>query len=587
MSLLLSCQSLSKSFGSRHLFDQLSLSIFEGDRIGLIGPNGAGKSTLVKILAGLEKADSGILSAKRELRIGHVPQISTFTDLPPLEILLERLRQEDSLTDYERVNRAETWLSKMGFKGSEPSAAALSGGWKKRLSIASELVLTPDLLFLDEPTNHLDLDSVLWLESFLCKELSTMLIISHDRSFLQAMANRIIEINPLYPEGLLSIDGSFDHFLEKKNLFIEGQLEQERSMAAKARRETAWLRVSPKARTTKATARIEKAEEILNEHQALRWRNSEKRAKIAFDASERETVKLLTAKNLRMDLGGRTLFQHLDLTLSPGTRLGLMGPNGSGKTTLLKLLAGESLPTQGTLKPANDLKVVYFDQHRSKLPLDLTLREVLSPTGEYVTFRARPVHIHGWCKRFLFSPDDLGLTIKELSGGERARIAIAHLMLQPADILLLDEPTNDLDIPTLETLEESLSDFPGAVVLITHDRRMLENICNLFLALGDPSKSAFYAEFAQWEALHLDDRARQTVKESEKKLPMEAKKASSKREIERIEKEIALQEGLLKKLQTELEKKSSGPGLHELCRQTAELEAKIEVLYAKWGNLSQ
>nr|NGX53723.1 Energy-dependent translational throttle protein EttA [Chlamydiota bacterium] len=233
MSLLLNCQSLEKSFGSRRIFKDLSLGVFSGDRIGLIGPNGAGKSTLLKILTGQEPPDSGVVSPKKHLRIGYVPQSSEFPNISPREVLLEKLQEEPSMPDYEKERLAQTWLSKMGFSESEDSAQLLSGGWKKRLAIALELLISPDLLLLDEPTNHLDLEGVLWFEKFLRREVSTFIIVSHDRYILQNLTNRTVEINPLYPEGLFSVEGSHANFLEKKQLFMEGQIEKERSFASK------------------------------------------------------------------------------------------------------------------------------------------------------------------------------------------------------------------------------------------------------------------------------------------------------------------------------------------------------------------
>ncbi|MES2273940.1 MAG: ABC-F family ATP-binding cassette domain-containing protein, partial [Chlamydiota bacterium] len=430
MSLLISCQSISKSYSTRLLFEDLSLSIFSGDRIGLIGPNGSGKSTFLKILTGLETADSGIVAPRRGLRVGYVPQSCEFPDLSPEKILIDAI-QED-LPDYEKERLAQVWLSKLGFDGTETSAAHLSGGWKKRLGFAKELISAPDLLLLDEPTNHLDLEGILWLEKFLSREAPTYLVVSHDRYFLQNVTTRIVEINPVYPKGMFSIDGSYANFLAKKEEFISGQIQQERSMATKARRETEWLRQGVKARTTKSQSRIDEAHEILKEHSSLQSRNQRKKANIDFAATERETRKLLVAKNIAKHMGNRTLFKNLDFTLSPGTRIGLMGPNGSGKTSLLRLLAGEISPDQGTIKKADFLQIVYFDQHRSKLPATMSLREALSPNGDYVLFRGQAVHVNGWCKRFLFSPDILDMPIGKLSGGERARISIAHLMLQPA-----------------------------------------------------------------------------------------------------------------------------------------------------------
>ncbi|MBU6446963.1 MAG: ATP-binding cassette domain-containing protein, partial [Verrucomicrobia bacterium] len=526
-------------------------SIFAKDRIGLIGPNGAGKTTLLKILAGLETPDTGILSPRKGLRVGYVPQACEFPPLPVEKILVDVI-QED-LPAYEKERLAQMWLSKLGFTGNLPHATDLSGGWKKRLGLACALISEPDLIFYDEPTNHLDVEGIVWLEKFLTRESPTYLLVSHDRYFLQNVTNQIVEIDPAYPKGMFAIEGTYARFLEKKGEFLAGQLQQERSLGTKMRRETEWLRQGVKARTTKSQSRIDAAEEVLAEHSAVRARNRSKRAEIDFAATERQTRKLLTAKNLKKEVGGKVLFQGLDLLLSPGSRLGLLGPNGSGKTTLLRMLAGEVEPDQGTIKRADDLKTVYFDQMRAQLPLDLRLRDALSPKGDYVSFRGQEVHVNGWCKRFLFSPDHLELPIGTLSGGERARIAVAHLMLQPADVLLLDEPTNDLDIATLETLEESLLEFPGAVVLITHDRCMLDRICNGFITLGGEEGRA--------------EPEKQEAKREEK--PKGKLSYMEKKEFEAIEGKIAKWENEVKELNQLLESREvaqDAKKLNEICQ---------------------
>ncbi|MCP5469923.1 MAG: ABC-F family ATP-binding cassette domain-containing protein [Chlamydiales bacterium] len=567
--LLFSVLSLSKSFGTKRLFAALSFSIESGDRVGLIGQNGSGKSTFMKILAGLEEADEGTLSAKRGLKVGYLPQSCDFPDKNPYDLLREH-------GDELAVKR---WMSKLGFTGEEQSAALLSGGWKKRLRLAQEMLHEPDLLLLDEPTNHLDLEGVLFLERFLKHEAPTYLLVSHDRYFLSHVTNRILEIDPVYPEGLFAIKGSYQNFLEKKEAFLQGQLQRERSLSSKARRELEWMRSTPQARTTKSRSRVDQANALFDDLADVRKRNQQRRAGIDFVASERETRKLLVAKNISK----WNLFEHIDFTLSPGTRLGLMGPNGCGKTTLLRLLADELQPDVGTLKRADELKVVYFDQHRTKLPDTITLRDALSPNGDFVEYHGQRIHVNGWCQRFLFSPDVLDMPIGKLSGGERARIAIAHLMLQPADILLLDEPTNDLDIPTLETLERNLLEFPGAVVLITHDRCMLDRTCNTLLSLTD---GEHYADYAQWEQ-------NQTKKERPKKKERQPQKKNTlsykeKKEYEGIEGKIEELEKKARELTQLIESNElSAQELTEACEAIALIETQIEQLLCRFDELDK
>ncbi len=591
MSLLYNIQSLSKSFSTKNLFEDLSFSLFAKDHIGLIGLNGCGKSTLLKVLMGFEKADEGTLSPRKNLKIGYVPQTCEFPDTSPLSVLVHALDHE-SLPDYEKELLANTWLSKAGFSGNEPSAQRLSGGWKKRLSIIKTLITQPELLLLDEPTNHLDLEGILWLEKILSRGDYTYLLVSHDRYFLSHVTNRIIEIDKAYPKGMLAIDGSYAHFLEKKELFLLGQLQQERSIASKARRESEWLKSNPKARTTKSQARIDEAGEILENLSDIQRRNRQKRADIDFVATERETKKLFTAKNLCKEIEGRTLFKKLDLLISPGTRIGLMGPNGSGKTTLLRLIAGEIQPDQGTIKKADDIKIVYFDQHRTKLPDEITLRQALSPSGDYLTFRGQRIHVNGWCKRFLFSPDILDMPLKKLSNGERARISMAHLMTQPADVLLLDEPTNDLDIPTLETLEESLIDFPGAVILITHDRCMMDRICNAIVALGDTEEPKIFADYLQWELSLKPIEVENKPKDKKADSPSPKGKLSytERKEYDQMEQKVLALEEKVKELQSLLETDEialNPAKLQAVCEQIGLLENQIEQLYVRWEELDQ
>lgn len=590
---LIHCQELDKSFGSKNLFQNLSFSIFAKDRIGLIGPNGSGKSTLLKIIAGVDTADSGDVSMNRGLKIGYVEQACTFPDHTPEKILFDALQKEPSLQGYEKDVLVQTWLSKLGFQNNNMSAAQLSGGWKKRLSLAKELITSPDLLLFDEPTNHLDLEGVLWLEKFLVREAPTYLIVSHDRYFLQNTTNKIIEVDPAYPNGIFSVTGPYATFLENKEKFLKGQLEQERSLASKARREEDWLSRSPKARTTKSKSRIDNAHELFDELSEVKKRNKKQRTDVEFIASERATKKLLVAKNISKSIEERPLFQHLNFTLSPGTRMGLMGSNGSGKTTLLRLLTEEITPDEGTIKRADKLKIVYFDQHKAQLPDTTTLKDALSQNGDYVTYREKPIHVNGWCQRFLFSPDLLDMPIGKFSGGERARIAIANLMLQSADLLLLDEPTNDLDISTLEILEESLLEFSGAIILITHDRYMLDRICNTFLALGHSASRDQYASYVQWEKGMISSLEPTKPKKS-KTPPLSSNKSklssTEKKEYKEIEKKIARLEEEVRKLGLQLEDPTvmeNPQRLQEACTAISHKEVKIEQLYLRFFELEK
>lgn len=596
---LLSCQGLSKSYGSRLLFKDLSFGIFAGDKVGLIGPNGSGKSTLLKILAGLDTPDEGLVVRNRSLRMGYIPQETHFPDRPVQDIMLEALEHDlHASAEYKQAQIA-TVLSKMGFTDISVSAASLSGGWKKRLALAVELVRSPDVLLLDEPTNHLDLEGVVWLEKFLKSASFAYIVISHDRYFLENITTRMMELDKSYPKGLFAADGSYSLFLEKREEFLSGQMQQERSLSSKVRREVEWLKQNPKARTTKSQSRIQEAQRLIQELHEIKGRNQANKSQIDFSSSKRESQKLLTATNLTKSMGGRLLFSGIDLVLSPGVRLGIVGTNGSGKTTLLRLLAGELTPDKGTIKCADGIKIVYFDQHRAQLPADISLRRALSTEGDMVYYRNQTIHVNSWCRRFLFSPDRLDLPFGHLSGGEKARVHIARLMLQPADILLLDEPTNDLDIPTLEVLENSLQEFPGAIVLISHDRYMLDQISNVILGLGTQSDTELFADYRQWEEYQIlkseqekeSSKEKSEKKESAPRATMERSRKmsySEKREWEQMEGKILTLEKEIETLQTQIQDPLIAGQPEKLQKACHELDVKqqaLDKLFHRWQEL--
>ena len=497
--LLVSGQGLSKSFGASPLFEGLALGVFEGDHVGLVGPNGSGKTTLLRILAGLEEPTSGTRAARRHLRIGYVPQDPVFPPGASVgSVLREALRGAD-LEEHEVEGRVAVAMGKAGLARGVQATGELSGGWKKRLAIARALVAGPELLLLDEPTNHLDVEGILWLEDLLPREPEAFVAVSHDRYFLEAVAGRVIELNRAFAEGLLDVRGRYSRYLEKKDELLAGQAAYQESLRSRVRGELEWLSRKARARTRKAQARIDEAHRLQDELADLDSRSRSSSVALEFAATERRTKRLVIAEGVSRSYGGRAILSGLDLVLSPGTRLGLLGANGSGKSTLLRLLARQEPPDAGTVEHAPGLKVVLFDQHRSRLDPAVSLKRTLAPHGDSVVFEGRGVHVAGWARRFLFRSEQLDTPVGRLSGGEQARAVLARLMLEPADLLLLDEPTNDLDIPTLEVLEESLLEFPGALVLVTHDRYLLDRVSTRLLALDGRGGAVPYADYDQWE----------------------------------------------------------------------------------------
>ncbi|MFI0434564.1 MAG: ABC-F family ATP-binding cassette domain-containing protein [Parachlamydiaceae bacterium] len=594
---LISCQLLSKSYGSRLLFKKLSFGVFSGDKIGLIGPNGSGKSTLLKILANLEMPDEGCVVRNRSTRVGYIPQETHFPHQSIQEVMLNALDDDIHQSIEYKHTQIAIVLSKMGFADPSSLASSLSGGWKKRLALAVELVRSPDILLLDEPTNHLDLEGVVWLEKFLTSASFAYIVISHDRYFLENTTTRVMELDKSYPKGLFAADGAYSQFLQKREEFLSGQMQQERSLNSKVRREVEWLKQNPKARTTKSSSRIQEAERLIGELKELKGRNQTSKSQIDFSSSKRESQKLLVATNLAMSMGNHLLFSGVDLILSPGIRLGIVGMNGSGKTTLLRLLAGELSPDKGTIKCADGVKIVYFDQHRAQLPPDISLRRALSPQGDTVYYRNQSIHVNSWCRRFLFSPDRLDLPFGHLSGGEKARVHIARLMLEPADILLLDEPTNDLDIPTLEVLENSLQEFPGAIVLISHDRYMLDQISTVILGLGTQSDTELFADYRQWEHYQMNQNQEEKSKEKNQEKSVNPKASSDrsrkmsyseKKEWEQIEGKIVTLENEIESLHLLIEDPSIAnqpDKLQEACQKLNTKQQALETLFHRWQEL--
>jgi ATP-binding cassette subfamily F protein uup len=597
---IIAAQGLSKRYGAEPLFQDISFTVSEGERIGLIGPNGSGKSTLLGILDGRVRPDTGDVAIRKRTRVLSVAQNSEFPEGATIRSVIEAALDRGEVPQKERAARIAEPLGRAGFTELDTPTAALSGGWRKRLAIVEGLVQAPDVLLLDEPTNHLDLAGIQWLETLLQNASFACVVVSHDRYFLETVATAVVELARSYENGFLRVSGNYSTFLEAKEEYLHAQRKRQEALENLVHTEIEWLRRGPKARTTKSKARIDTAHELIGELADLNTRTRSASATIDFSATDRKTKRLLTLEDLTYSVGGRTLFSGIHFTVTTGMRVGLVGPNGSGKTTLLRLLRGDVQPERGEIRRADALRIVYFDQNRELDP-DISLRRALAPDSDSVIYQDRVIHVAAWAAKFLFDPEHLSQPVGKLSGGERARVLIAQLMLQPAGVLLLDEPTNDLDIPTLEILEESLLEYRGALVLVTHDRFMLDRVSTIVLGLDGLGGAERFADYSQWE---IWQRARQkgtTNLSSGAKRPSapgEVQPAAGRkklsyhevRELETIEERIAEADRNLEARRTALEDPAvtSEPArLKTACIEMDEAQNTLDRLYERWGELEK
>ena len=598
---ILSAQGLAKRFGVAPLFQNLSFMISEGERIGVIGPNGSGKSTLLDILSGRMQPDGGDLATRKGTHLSLVRQVSDYEVGETIHLVLDKALDKAQVPEEDRAGRMAAILGRAGFNDLDILASTLSGGWRKRLAIVEALVRRPDVLLLDEPTNHLDLAGIDWLESVLQNASFACVVVSHDRYFLENVANEIVEINPAYENGSLRVSGNYSAFLEAKEEHLHAQRNRQSALENRVHTEIEWLRRGPKARTTKSKARIDKAHQLIGELADMNARTRTSSAQIDFSSSDRKTKQLITLDDVSYSFGEKKLFDHLHFIITSGMRVGLVGPNGSGKSTLLRLLKGELRPTLGKMRQADSLRIVYFDQNRVLDP-DVSLRRALAPDSDSVIYQDRIVHVASWAARFLFTGEQLSQPVGRLSGGERARVLIAQLMLQPADVLLLDEPTNDLDIPTLEILEESLLEYRGALVLVTHDRYMLDRVSTVVLGLDGLGHAERFADYPQWEAWQSAQTAGAKNKAagvqsggsapagSTATASVSRKKLSYKetRELETIEQRIADSERELQAQHDSLldpAVMSDGARIREITMEMEAAQHAIDTMYARWAEL--
>lgn len=613
MSILLTAQRLGHAFGARPLFDSVSFTISEGDRIGLIGPNGAGKSTLLAILAGKLAPDQGELILRGELRVSHLSQVPRFEpgdtarDVVRRALAGRREGERPRELEWHAEAKLEETLSKLDLSGPRGEADSLvhnlSGGQQKRVALAAELALEPDLLLLDEPTNHLDVESIEWLERLLATERFATVTITHDRYFLQNVSRRILELDRRNEGGLLDVAGDYATYLERKTEILESQQRLEQALRNTLRRETEWLRRGPAARTTKQTARIDRAKDLAQNVSELAARNRDKRADIELDATGRRTKVLIEAQNISKRFGDKRVFQDVDLLLGPGSRLALLGPNGAGKSTLLRVLIGRDEPSEGLVKRATDLQVQVFEQQRESLDPEVTVADTVGPGGDMLEFRGSRIHRFGYLERFLFRPEHMQMKVGRLSGGEQSRLLIARLMLRPADVLVLDEPTNDLDFDTLNVLEDALTKLDSAVLLVSHDRYFIDRVATQILAFHtapeELGRVTAFADLSQWQAFHEEQEALRSarVERPREEAPQAADAAKAKRkklsykdqrEWDGMEARIHDAEAKLASLKAESERPevvSNAAKVLELHTEMHALQAEIDAMFARWAEL--
>ncbi|WP_432727983.1 ATP-binding cassette domain-containing protein [Variovorax sp. W6] len=518
------------AFGHVPLLDHADFSLLESERVGLIGRNGAGKSSLLKILGGLEKTDDGTLQLQQNLRVAYVAQepaldmdADVFTaasqGLAPVIAVrdlylsgadgldLDALQSQIEAFDaWNWEQRVEETLHRLHLDR-DARVGSLSGGTRKRVALAQALVAAPDVLLLDEPTNHLDLDSIEWLEQLLIDFKGSVVTVTHDRSFLNRVATRIVELD----RGKLgSYPGNFEQYLAQK----EEQLAQEAVINAKADKllaqEEIWIRKGVEARRTRSQSRITRLQELRASHAARRNVQGSVNMDVASGQASGKIVAELT--DATKSFGEKTVIRKFSGTILRGDKVGLLGPNGAGKTTLLKLILGELEPDSGKIRRGTNLQVAYFDQMRDKLDLDATLEDFISPGSEWIEIGTQKKHVKSYLSDFLFSPARANSPVRSLSGGERNRLLLARLFARPANVLVLDEPTNDLDIDTLELLESLLQDYDGTVFLVSHDRTFLDNVVTSTIAYeGDGRWREYEGSVQDW--LTQSKRAREIAEQ--------------------------------------------------------------------------
>ena len=628
---LLSFHNVSTAFGHHPLLEQVSFGVEAGERVCLIGRNGSGKSTLLKIAAGLIAPDAGEVRREVSTRIAYLPQepqldeagtvfenvaaglgdlyalivdyhhliaalndpnTAGAVDLDRMHVLQEQLERRHG---WEAQTRIEQVLTRLQLSADVP-VAQLSGGWKRRVALGRALAMAPDVLLLDEPTNHLDIEAIQWLEDMVAEYRGALLFVTHDRQFLTRLATRIIELDR---GQLTEFPGDYENFQTKKAEQLATESTHNALFDKRLAEEERWIRKGIQARRTRNEGRVRALYALRREH--AERRNVQGKARLALDSGEKTGKLVIEAKNISFSYNDRLVVRDLSLRIMRGDRIGLIGPNGVGKTTLLKILLGQLEPTSGTLKHGTNLQVAYFDQARAQLDPEARVVDCVGEGKETVTIGTQTKHVMGYLQDFLFEPERARSPVKSLSGGERARLLLAQLFSRPANVLVMDEPTNDLDIETLELLEELLLDYPGTLFLVSHDRAFLDNVVTSCLAFeGNGRVKEYIGGYSDWQRQRSPNPAAREATpqktaapaaKAETKKPAAGKKLSYKdqRELEQLPVRIEK----LEQEQAQLQASLADPELYRrdaatfktLGARTKEVEFDLTQAYTRWEQL--
>ena len=625
---LVSLQDVSLSFGGAPLLDKLNLEIEAGERVCLVGRNGAGKSTLMKLLAGELQPDSGRVLSLRGLRVarlsqevpasidgtvydvvvgglGELLQLLARYHVASLQVVekadlvaldeLAAIEEEIEIAGAWQVQRRVDLVMTQLKLDSEQSFSTLSGGLKRRVLLARALVTEPHLLLLDEPTNHLDIEAIVWLEEFLLNSSQALFFVTHDRELLKKLATRIVDLEG--GKGT-SWPGNYSNYLRRKEEMLNAETVQQKRFDQKRAKEEEWIRKGIKARRTRNEGRVR----ALCEMRKQRSDRREKVGQVRMEISQAGITGKLVAvcKNVSFAYGENRVINNLTTTILKGDKVGIMGPNGAGKTTLLKLLLGNLLPTEGTVRLGRNLETLYFDQQREQLDEEKTVFENLGDGNDTIEINGRRRHLIGYLKDFLFTPDRARSPVRILSGGERNRLLLARLFARPANILILDEPTNDLDIETLELLEDLLADYKGTLLLVSHDREFINNVVTSTLVFSEKGAIQEYAGgYDDWLMQRPGAELSSTLEQKSKSKDKKKEKPRSQKPRKLTFKERAELEGLptalelLEKEQKKLYDDMADPAFYrgeshavpQAKKSLLEIDSELKELYARWEEL--